>query len=144
MPQVNYSFLLERIPESTSKDKPQETTVKDIETSSATEHLQTEAITSENKEDAKESGSEKADDSTESSKQSTPPKKRFHSNDPIHWYGILVPSSLRNAQRSFTEAAQSQVPELAGVTVEMRALEQQITKLRTELEVEALGKASSS
>lgn len=66
-------------------------------------------------------------------KASKTTQKKFHSDDPIHWYGILVPPSLRKAQKSFTEGIQDQVLELAGATVEMRALEEKITQLRTEL-----------
>jgi hypothetical protein len=63
-------------------------------------------------------------------------RKKFHSDDPIYWYGILVPPSLRTAQKSFTEAIQSQVPDLAGTIVEMRALEQKITQVRAKLGVD--------
>jgi hypothetical protein len=122
----------------------QETTETEGNTLSTTEHLQTETPAPSNDgEDAKESSSEENSDDTKSSVKSNAPKKKFHSDDPIHWYGILVPASLRNAQRSFTEATQSQVPELAGVIVEMRSLEQRITKIRKELGVEPLEKTSS-
>jgi hypothetical protein len=122
----------------------QETTETEGNTLSTTEHLQTETPAPSNDgEDAKESSSEENSDDTKSSVKSNAPNKKFHSDDPIHWYGILVPASLRNAQRSFTEATQSQVPELAGVIVEMRSLEQRITKIRKELGVEPLEKTSS-
>ncbi|CAG8207373.1 unnamed protein product [Penicillium nalgiovense] len=61
--------------------------------------------------------------------------KKFRSADPIHWYGILVPQSLRRAQDSFANAIDNQVPDLASTTVEMRALEQQIDQLRGRLEI---------
>lgn len=70
------------------------------------------------------------DNSAEEPKQ---PRKKFRSDDPIYWYGILVPASLRNAQKSFTGGIRNQVPELAGTIVEMRALEQKITQLRAKL-----------
>jgi hypothetical protein len=57
-------------------------------------------------------------------------------SDPIHWYGILVPQSLRRAQESFTNAIDNEVPDLASTTVEMRALEQQINQLRAQLKDE--------
>ncbi|CAG8905306.1 unnamed protein product [Penicillium egyptiacum] len=63
--------------------------------------------------------------------------KKFRSADPIHWYGILVPQSLRRAQDSFANAIDNQVPGLASTTVEMRALEQQIDRLRARLEIES-------
>ncbi|KAI2764144.1 hypothetical protein DTO012A8_9527 [Penicillium roqueforti] len=66
-----------------------------------------------------------------------PAPKKFRSTDPIHWYGILVPQSLRRAQDSFANAIDNQVPDLASTTVEMRALEQQISELRARLEIES-------
>ncbi|KAJ5592922.1 hypothetical protein N7537_009826 [Penicillium hordei] len=66
-----------------------------------------------------------------------PVSKKFRSADPIHWYGILVPQSLRRAQDSFANAIDNQVPDLASTTVEMRALEQQISQLRARLEIES-------
>ncbi|RAH75539.1 uncharacterized protein BO66DRAFT_363465 [Aspergillus aculeatinus CBS 121060] len=58
-------------------------------------------------------------------------KRRFRSSDPIYWYGILLPLSLRSAQKSFTEAVEGRVSELANVVVEMRTVEQQIKKVRS-------------
>lgn len=145
-PEIQYNFALNHISERTPEPESQETTEKEERTSSttSTEHLKTEApAPPSQEEDAKESSSEETSDGTQPSTESKAPKKKFHSDDPIHWYGILVPASLRNAQRSFTEATQSQVPELAGVVVEMRALEQRITMLRKELGVEPLEKTSS-
>ncbi|KAK4869807.1 hypothetical protein LT330_005531 [Penicillium expansum] len=66
-----------------------------------------------------------------------PASKKFRSADPIHWYGILVPQSLRRAQDSFANAIDNQVPDLASTTVEMRALEQQISRVRARLEIES-------
>ncbi|KAL5049862.1 hypothetical protein BDW71DRAFT_203940 [Aspergillus fruticulosus] len=53
--------------------------------------------------------------------------------DPIRWFGILVPPSLRSAQKSFTEAIEGSLPELAGVVVEMQIAEAEISRLRREL-----------
>ncbi|KAL6233576.1 hypothetical protein BDW75DRAFT_185752 [Aspergillus navahoensis] len=53
--------------------------------------------------------------------------------DPIRWFGILVPPSLRSAQKSFTEAIEGSLSELAGVVVEMRTAEKEISRLRREL-----------
>ncbi|KAL2816886.1 hypothetical protein BJX63DRAFT_128237 [Aspergillus granulosus] len=60
-------------------------------------------------------------------------KKNSQASDPIRWYGILVPLSLRNAQKSFTEAVEGSLPELASVIVEMQAAERDIIRLRKEL-----------
>ncbi|KAJ5463509.1 hypothetical protein N7475_008453 [Penicillium sp. IBT 31633x] len=82
--------------------------------------------------------------------ETTPVEKRqagshkFRSADPIHWYGILVPQSLRRAQTSFVNAIDNQVPELASTTVKMRVLEQQIGQLRAQLEIEASSATSHS
>lgn len=69
-----------------------------------------------------------ADDKPKRSK-----KKKFRSSDPIHWYGILVPPYLRSAQKSFTEAVESRLPQLASVVVEMRIVEKEIHRVRSEL-----------
>lgn len=144
-PEIQYKFALNRISERAPESEPesQETSEAEEDTASTIEHLQTETPDSpSNGQDAKASNSEQTIDEIESSTKSNTTKKKFHSDDPIHWYGILVPASLRNAQRSFTEATQSQVPELAGVIVEMRTLEQRITAIRKELGVEPLEKTS--
>ncbi|KAJ5738377.1 hypothetical protein N7493_001532 [Penicillium malachiteum] len=72
--------------------------------------------------------------SLEEEKKKERPKK-FQSDDPIYWYGVLVPSSLRTAQKAFAGGIRRQVPELAAVTVEMRGLEQKIRHLRTKLDL---------
>lgn len=74
-------------------------------------------------------------DTTLSEKPETSSKK-FRSSDPIHWYGILVPQSLRKTQASFTAAIDKEVPDLASITVEMRTLEQRISKLRAQVKSE--------
>lgn len=64
------------------------------------------------------------------------PRKKLRS-DPIHWYGILVPPSLRRAQASFAQAIDHPIPDLASTTVQMRTLEQEISQVRVQLEIEA-------
>ncbi|KAJ6115037.1 hypothetical protein N7486_000815 [Penicillium sp. IBT 16267x] len=72
---------------------------------------------------------------------SAPPKSPVKSkgpqksrpSDPLYWYGILVPPSLRTAQKSFADGIHNEVPALAAVVVEMRSLEDKINRLRTEL-----------
>ncbi|KAL2860235.1 hypothetical protein BJX68DRAFT_261198 [Aspergillus pseudodeflectus] len=60
-------------------------------------------------------------------------KKGSHASNPMRWFGILVPPSLRNAQKSFTEAIECKMPELASIVVEMQAAERKILRLREEL-----------
>ncbi|PYH98758.1 hypothetical protein BO71DRAFT_22747 [Aspergillus ellipticus CBS 707.79] len=61
-------------------------------------------------------------------------KKKFRSSDPIHWYGILVPPYLRSAQKSFTEAVESRLPQLASAIAEMQIVEKEVTRVRKELD----------
>lgn len=82
------------------------------------------------------SGASGSSDPSIPAKKPESDRKKARSADPIHWYGILVPQSLRRAQTSFTGAIDNQVPDLASTTIEMRALEQQIRKLRARLEAE--------
>ncbi|KAJ5162323.1 hypothetical protein N7492_007715 [Penicillium capsulatum] len=79
---------------------------------------------------------------TDSSQTSKDGRKKFRSEDPIHWYGILVPPSLRTAQQSFTGAIQGPIPELAVTVSEMRALELRIAQLRNKLEEQATAAGS--
>ncbi|CAI7575548.1 unnamed protein product [Penicillium glandicola] len=91
------------------------------------------------KETSPETASSEPSDTAESEITPEKPKpvsKKFRSADPIHWYGILVPQSLRRAQESFANAIDNQVPDLASTTVEMRALEQQISQLRARVDLE--------
>jgi coiled-coil domain-containing protein 115 len=50
--------------------------------------------------------------------------------NPINWYGLLVPPSLRAAQTSFTSAVQDQIPQLLNIQTDMAGLEAQIGAIR--------------
>ncbi|KAJ5469523.1 hypothetical protein N7539_009141 [Penicillium diatomitis] len=75
-----------------------------------------------------------ADGPTESA--ANPIRKKVRSDNPLHWYGILVPSSLRSAQRSFMEVIETRVPDLAGTIVQMRDLEVKIYETRAKLGID--------
>ncbi|KAJ9297065.1 hypothetical protein DTO271G3_4826 [Paecilomyces variotii] len=66
------------------------------------------------------------------SSSSTAPKRALPSPDPLRWYGVLVPPSLRSAQRSFVTATES-ISELASITTEIRNVEERVSKLRYRL-----------
>lgn len=99
-----------------------------------------------NKQSSPEAEAKPAEQSTEDAPSSTstgddqqagdkpqPSKRKPRSSDPLRWYGILVPQSLRSAQKSFAEAVDGQMAELAGVIVEMQAVEKEVTRVRSEL-----------
>ena len=50
--------------------------------------------------------------------------------DPLHWFGILVPSSLRDAQATSRLGIEEALPEMARMAIEMRRLESEIERLR--------------
>ncbi|KAF9888396.1 hypothetical protein FE257_008674 [Aspergillus nanangensis] len=56
-------------------------------------------------------------------------KQKPRSSDPLRWYGILVPPSLRNAQKSFTNAVEDYLPALSSVVVEMQTVEKEISQI---------------
>jgi len=60
-------------------------------------------------------------------KPSTKAKKPLN---PLNWYGLLVPPSLRAAQTSFISAVQDAIPELLNIQADMAGLEAQIRALR--------------
>jgi len=55
------------------------------------------------------------------------PKK---SNDPLRWFGILTPLSLRQAQKLAIESVEEIVPRLATVSAEMAGIELEIRRGR--------------
>jgi hypothetical protein len=81
--------------------------------------------------DSEVDNTRQVDPSATSDSDSSKERPRF--SDPIHWYGILVSPSLRSAQRSFTEAVEQHLPNLASVVVEMRTVEREIERLRSQL-----------
>ncbi|CAD0100824.1 unnamed protein product [Aureobasidium mustum] len=53
--------------------------------------------------------------------------------DPIHWYGILVPPSLRSSQKSFKSAIQDPIIEAANSAQALRHINMEIRKLRKDI-----------
>ncbi|KOS42611.1 hypothetical protein ACN38_g6525 [Penicillium nordicum] len=134
LPDSEYTFSVKKTtPSHTPEDGNNET--------KATSPVLGEHLEAEKTRPAEAASSETSDHAeTESTPVQNHPKpvsKKFRSADPIHWYGILVPQSLRRAQDSFTNAIDNQVPDLASTTVEMQAVEQQINQLRARLEIES-------
>ena len=72
-------------------------------------------------------------ESTTTSKSKSKSKTKPRSSDPLRWYGILVPPTLRSAQNSFTAAVEGHLSELASVTTEMQSAEREIVQVREEL-----------
>lgn len=135
--EFEYNFNLEKVANRPAEDGIDETDAKD---GSSTEPTETDVPTN----DTVAPASEPDTPASPVNKDGEPPapaetkrvRKKFRSDDPIYWYGILVPPSLRTAQRSFTDAIQTQVPDLAGTIIEMRALGQKITQVRTKLGID--------
>lgn len=81
--------------------------------------------------DTEEKPSGKGASSSPDSAAKIPPSA---SRDPLRWFGVLVPPSLRAAQGSFACAIEGPVPQLARVVGEMREVEGKVDKLRGLLE----------
>lgn len=62
--------------------------------------------------------------------KSTPKNQPPRQDDPIRWFGILVPPALRTAQSSFVRAVEGPVPRLVGLGAELRGLEVEIGRAR--------------
>ncbi|CAD0087618.1 unnamed protein product [Aureobasidium vineae] len=78
----------------------------------------------ETKEHSQKENSETADD-----KGATPKKPR----DPLHWYGILVPPSLRSSQKSFQFAINDPVVDAVNSAQALRRIDMEIRKLRKDI-----------
>lgn len=137
-----YKFNLETV-----DNRPTETNTDDTEEKdqSSTEATETEPSANDTAAPASETEAPASQDSDADPLAPTETKTirpKFRSDDPIYWYGILVPPSLRAAQKSFTDGIQTQVPDLADTIVEMRAFEQKITLVRRKLGIEDSEQAS--
>ncbi|CEJ56932.1 hypothetical protein PMG11_05644 [Penicillium brasilianum] len=133
--EFEYKFSLEKVDNRPAEEHPDdaETDAKDEPSTEATEPEVSMTGTTAPASETDTPVSQDPDAEPPAPKETKKVRKKFRSNDPIYWYGILVPPSLRTAQKSFTEAIQTQVPNLVGTIVEMRALEQKITQVRTKL-----------
>lgn len=60
--------------------------------------------------------------------------KHIFSN-PLHWFGVLVPTALRDAQRSFVSVVDGPILALANVITELREIEAKVDYLRQMLPV---------
>lgn len=141
-PNSKYNFCLRNPPRHPPEEKAdaKEATQESSESSSDSESTQKDTTPASDENDPSASTDE---DNVSTPKTSKSPPKKFHSDNPIHWYGILVPPSLRTAQNSFTEAVEGSVPELAGTVVEMRELEERITQVRAEIDNQSAKKGGS-
>ncbi|KAL7798038.1 hypothetical protein V8C37DRAFT_242981 [Trichoderma ceciliae] len=57
-------------------------------------------------------------------------KKKKSSNNPLHWFGLLTPPPLRNAQTLSIQAVEQVMPRLISVNAEMEHVEIEIRRAR--------------
>lgn len=62
-----------------------------------------------------------------------PTKDSAKSNDPLRWFGILVPPALRTAQSTFIAAVEGPIPQLATIARDLRAQEIEIGRVRKQV-----------
>jgi hypothetical protein len=62
----------------------------------------------------------------------TPIPEDENRSDPILWFGVLVPSALRESQKNFVSAVDS-IPKLVHTIARLRQLEHEIGRLRKTL-----------
>lgn len=84
------------------------------------------------------STSEAADMKKDSTPDQEEPKPQIDPHDPIRWFGILVPSTLRQAQKSFAAAVldEGSVRKAVNSARGMREIEVEIRKLRKAIKKE--------
>lgn len=58
------------------------------------------------------------------------PKKQIAARDPLRWFGVLTPLSLRQTQACAAEAVDEVIPRLASLSAEMQDLEIQVRRAR--------------
>ncbi|KAH0290498.1 hypothetical protein M436DRAFT_80677 [Aureobasidium namibiae CBS 147.97] len=82
-------------------------------------------------------GEQGEEDKPEEQNQEDKPddKEKTHNKlrDPLHWYGILVPPSLRASQKSFSSAMHDPVINAANSAQALRRVDMDIRKLRKDI-----------
>ena len=66
----------------------------------------------------------------EDTKEEQPERKKVISKDPLRWFGLLTPQSLRTAQASSIEAVSTVIPRLVTLNQEMSQLEIEVRRAR--------------
>ncbi|EUC41274.1 hypothetical protein COCMIDRAFT_40530 [Bipolaris oryzae ATCC 44560] len=77
------------------------------------------------------SNAEESSSASEEGKEKTKTTKK--SNDPLKWFGILVPPALRTAQSAFVNAVETPIPQLATLARDMRMQEIDIGRVRKQI-----------
>jgi len=77
-------------------------------------------------------------DSTDQEDRSDPKENltavlRASSMDPLKWYGILVPPSLKAAQKIFQSVMKDAIPELASITTDIKEVEIEVRRTRKKM-----------
>ncbi|KAE9981773.1 hypothetical protein BLS_007008 [Venturia inaequalis] len=72
----------------------------------------------------------KEDENPTKTEEDVNERPKIDPRDPIRWFGLLVPPSLRSAQSKFIGIAEGPVPQLVTLTKELRALEIEIGRTR--------------
>ncbi|EUC30756.1 hypothetical protein COCCADRAFT_7270 [Bipolaris zeicola 26-R-13] len=96
------------------------------------EHVTPTAPESKQEEEPKTtSKTEESSPASEETKEKTKTTKK--SNDPLKWFGILVPPALRTAQSAFVNAVEAPIPQLATLARDMRMQEIEIGRVRKQI-----------
>lgn len=59
--------------------------------------------------------------------------KKKPSNDPLRWFGVLVPPALRSAQASFVSAVEGPIAEISSLLKELKQQEIEIRRVRKQI-----------
>lgn len=84
------------------------------------------------KDEEKESDESKGE-KTEPSTSFKDSKKTTKIVDPLRWFGILVPPTLRSAQSGFVSAVDGPIPQLATVVRDLRSQEIEIGRVKKQI-----------
>ncbi|KAK4230796.1 hypothetical protein QBC38DRAFT_8415 [Podospora fimiseda] len=81
-------------------------------------------------EETEEDISSSGDDEPKKEETTTEKEKKSKSTDPLHWFGILTPLPLRQAQSNAIKAVEETIPQLASVSAEMASVELEVRRAR--------------
>lgn len=83
--------------------------------------------------DTKEDEKDATDEGEASTSEQPDEAKAKKPRDPVNWYGILVPSQLRQSQSSFVQAVEGPIGEAVSAAQGMKRIEVEIRRVRKDI-----------
>jgi hypothetical protein len=79
--------------------------------------------------ETKEDSTEPTEPTVQGEEKTGEETTKVHCN-PLNWYGVLVPNTLKDTQKSFTRSVEQSIPDVLNATAKLRQIEIDIGRTR--------------